>query len=116
VGTTRELEYNLNDDIDQGKALRSRYQAMIDRSRAETQKGFIEDFIKTMDEMGILDSHVRLTGSFGIHLREKSFILDSTTVYSIHVQGCPELRNQSQLMATNRKQKPHTQLKEVQNC
>jgi len=33
VGTTRDLERSLNDESDQGKALRSRYQAIISRTK-----------------------------------------------------------------------------------
>jgi len=67
---TRELECILNDDSDQGKAIRSRYQVMIERNSAEFQSEFTKEFTKTMDAKGIVDSNIRLTGSFGIHLRE----------------------------------------------
>ena len=55
---------------------------MIEMNSAEVQSEFTKDFTKTMDAMGIVDSNVRLTGSFGIHLREKRYILENTILHS----------------------------------
>jgi len=93
VGTTRELECILNDDSDQGKTIRSRFQAMADRNWTEEPSDFAKEFTETMDAMGIVDSNVRLTGSFGIHLREKRYILENT-IYSNIVQRRQKLRSQ----------------------
>ena len=93
VGTTRELGCILNDDSDQGKTIRSRFQAMADRNWTEEPSDFAKEFTETMDAMGIVDSNVRLTGSFGIHLREKRYILENT-IYSNIVQRRQKLRSQ----------------------
>ena len=113
MGTTRELECILNDDSDQGKTIRSRYQAMIERNSAEVQSEFTKEFTKTMDAMGIVDSNVRLTGSFGIHLRGKRYILENTILHSCAtLPKAPKPR--ATIRATSRKRKPPTQAKEVQ--
>ena len=76
VGPTRELERNLNDESDQGKALRSRYQAIISRNTDGDQQDFYQNDGWKRDY--IIDSNVRLTARFRMHRRGKSSIFDNT--------------------------------------
>jgi len=79
VGTTRELGCILNDDSDQGKTIRSRFQAMADRNWTEEPSNFAKEFTETMDAMGIVDSFEHQSNwELWNTLEGKRYILENT--------------------------------------